>query len=140
MKNIKLLFKGYWREEKRKYIPHIGGIYLVYRCVYDPESDTVSLSDLVYIGQSVDVNQRIAQHFKEGTFDGVAQDNETLCFSVAEVPAGDLDLVENALIFAQQPVLNNVGKENYNHESASFSIEGRCGLLQYTCFTISNPD
>lgn len=138
MQNIKLSFKGYWREERREFIPHLTGVYLVYRCVHDPIGNTVSLRDLIYIGQSTDVNVRIDQHCNEQDFNSVLRGEETLCFSVAEVSSGDLDLVENALIYAQQPNLNTQGKGSYNYQEASFLIEGRCSLLRYTIFTISS--
>ena len=55
---------------------------------------------------------------------------------MAEVSNVDLDLVENALIYAQQPSMNTQGKASYNYQDASFLIEGRCSLLKYTIFTI----
>lgn len=139
MKNIKLSFKGYWREDRRSFIPHITGVYLVYRCIHDPILNTVSLRDLIYIGQSKDVNERIEQHCHESQFRSVVNVGETLCFSVAEVPSEDLNLVENALLFAQKPGLNTQGKDSYNYPDASFLIEGRCSLLNYTIFTITSP-
>lgn len=137
MKNIRLSFKGYWRAEKKDFIPHFMGVYLVYRGVYNANEDTVSLRDLVYIGQAEDVNRRINEHIDDPSFTGILQGKEILCFSVAQVSSNEIDLVENALIFAQKPILNTNLKQSYNHEAAGFVIEGRCSLLRYTSFTIS---
>lgn len=139
MKNIKLTFKGYWRAEKSEFIPEKAGVYLVYKCTYYPSSDTVSLSDLIYIGKSNNVNRRVQEHLQANDLIESIQSGETLCFSFAEVPEGELELVENALIFAQQPKYNHKGKESYLYEDAGFSIEGRCSLLRYTSFTITSP-
>ena len=139
MKNYTLNFSGYWRESKKAHIPEISGIYLVYRCVYVPSSDTVSLRELVYIGQSNDVNERISQHSDSHDFQGILSPGEELCYSVAEVPKADLNLVENALIFAQQPKLNERGKTSFSYPDSSFDIVGRCALLRYTSFKITNP-
>lgn len=140
MKNIKLSFKGYWREEKREFIPHLTGVYLVYSCRYNDSDDTVSLSDLIYIGKAEDVNSRIGNHCDANDFIPAVSKEETLCFSVAEVAHDLLDLVENALIFAQKPRLNKNLLNSYSYESAGFAIDGRCALLKYTSFTISNPE
>lgn len=137
MKHFKLSFKGYWRAEKRDYIPHITGIYLVYRCTYVRSNDSVALSELVYIGQSEDVNRRIQEHCVDPEFVGALHEGETLCFSIAEVNHFDLDIVENALIYAQKPRLNTEGVNHYSYEDVGFDIEGRCSLLTYTSFTIT---
>ena len=139
MKNIKLSFKGYWREEKRQYIPHFTGIYLVYSCKYCQSEDAVSLSDLIYIGQSEDVNSRISDHCQKNDFTPTLKEGETLCFSVAAVNHELLDLVENALVCAQKPTCNKRLTDSYRYENAGFDIDGRCALLKYTSFTISNP-
>lgn len=136
MIDVKLNFRGYWREVNRAGIPNIEGVYLVYRCIYNTENDTVSLKELVYIGQSKDVNQRIAEHSLKGDFTHVLKAGETLCYSVAEVES-KLDLVENALVFMQKPRCNDRLKDNYTFEDASFDLGGRCSLVKYQSFTIT---
>ena len=139
MKSFTLNFSGYWRESKKEHIPGFTGIYLVYRCVYNPSSDTVTLRELVYIGQSDDVNERILQHSQNRDFQRVLFLGEELCYSVSEVQKKDLDLVENALIYAQQPKLNNQGKDSFRYQDCSFNLVGRCALLKFTSFSITNP-
>ena len=139
MKSFILNFKGYWREAKKDGIPAVSGVYLVYRCVYNSSSGTVSLRELIYIGQATNVNKRISSHLYDGDFQGETHAGEVLCFSIAEVSKTDLDLVENALIFAQQPRLNIRGKESFDYPDSSFNIGGRCALLRYTSFSITNP-
>ena len=137
MLKIKLNFRGYWREINKTGIPNVKGVYLVYRCLYNSANDTVSLKELVYIGQSHDVNNRIAEHSANKDFDGVLQNEETLCYSVAEV-SSNLDLIENALIFMQKPRCNKKLTDTYSYEDASFDLGGRCSLVRYNSFTITN--
>ena len=53
-----------------------------------------------------------------------------------DVSMDDLNIVENALVFAQKPRLNSDLVDSFNHESAGFLVEGKCALLDYTDFTI----
>lgn len=137
MIEIKLNFRGYWRDVNRTGIPNIEGVYLVYRCIYNIDNDTVTLKELVYIGQSKDVNQRIAEHSSKGDFTYVLKTGETLCYSIAEVDS-KLDLVENALVFMQKPRCNDRLKDSYTFGNASFDLGGRCSLVKYNSFTITN--
>lgn len=131
-----LNFHGYWRDCNKSGVPAESGVYLVYRCMYNADSDTVTLHELIYIGKSVDVNNRLQQHEQDQDFDGQCSKNETLCYSFAPVELAHLDIVENALIFAQKPRLNENLKDHYNHHHASFVLLGRCALMNYTDFKI----
>lgn len=135
-KEYNIIFKGYWRNENQENIPEVSGIYLVYKCIYNSETKTVKLNELMYIGQAENIRTRIVNHEKIKAFLAECKTGETLCYSIAEVKKEDLDIVENALIFAQQPNLNDVGKENYNHDAAEFRIEGKCSLMKHLDFTI----
>lgn len=139
MKYYALNFNGYWREEKIAGIPEVTGVYMVYRCVYNVATKTVTLRELLYIGKALNVNRRIAEHSASGDFREELRQGEQFCYSVAEVGKSDYSLVENALIFAQQPRLNIQGRESFNYPDSSFNIGGRCALLKYTSFNITNP-
>lgn len=95
------------------------------------------MKELLYIGQSDNLYKRISNHDKKDLFDQQCQQGEVLCYSVAEVPSADLDIVENALIFAQQPRLNTEHKDKFIHDvPVSFQLEGRCRLMKYQNFTV----
>lgn len=128
-------FNGYWIEDKISGIPTTSGIYLVYRCVHAEES--VILKEIIYIGQAKNLHDRIKTHDKKDLFKQECREGETVCYSVAEVALGSLDLVENALIFAQKPRLNDDDKDRFRFSiPVSFIVEGRCKLLKYQNFTI----
>lgn len=105
MKDYILNFEGYWRDCNKGGLPTYKGVYLVYRCNYNVQNDTVNLIEIIYIGQAENIHDRHIRHEKEQIFKSQLQEGEELCFSCAKVEQ-DLDLVENALIFAQKPSLN----------------------------------
>jgi len=137
LKTYNITFKGYRLEDNVSGIPEYSGIYMAYKCIYSPDTDKVSLSELVYIGQAENLRTRLMNHKNQNDLHVGCRGNETICYAYASVSLNDLDIVENALIFAQKPRLNENLKDNYNYESASFEIEGTCALLDHTNFKIS---
>ena len=129
-------FKGYWRDINKKGIPSLSGIYIVYDCTYNSETDTVSLNKIIYIGQAENLNERIMTHDKRSDFVRVCGGENNLCYSIAELSVTDLDMVENALVYAQQPSLNDRLKDKYHYSQAEFHLEGRCALMKHKDFTI----
>lgn len=136
MKKYNVTFMGYRRDVNAKTLPSSSGIYMVYRCVYNEDKNTVDLKELFYIGQAFDLNHEINYHARREEFLAQAKEGEQICYAYARVDKADLDIVENALIFAQKPRLNTNLKNNYNHEAAQFQIEGKCKLLQHTNYSI----
>lgn len=136
MNEYSLNFRGYWIDAHTSGIPKVSGVYLVYRCTYDAEG--VTLKELLYIGQSADLNECVNNYEQKETFLRECRDGETICYSVAEVSQADLDVVENALIFAQKPRLNTRLKDSFEHDiPVSLNLEGRCKLMNYVNFTIN---
>ena len=135
MKEIILNFEGYWRDSNKKGLPDYAGIYMVYRCQYNATNNAVSLIEIIYIGQSDNIHDRLVEHEKYEAFKSRLLLGEELCFSCAKVD-NDIDIAENALIFAQKPVLNFQGKDSYNYEKAHVIADGACAGLKYMNFTI----
>lgn len=127
---------GYRRDVNAKTLPSSSGIYMVYRCVYNEDKNTVDLKELFYIGQAFDLNHEINYHARREEFLAQAKEGEQICYAYARVDKADLDIVENALIFAQKPRLNTNLRNNFNHEASQFQIEGKCALLQHTNYSI----
>lgn len=135
MKDYILNFDGYWRECNKNGLPTYPGIYLVYRSRYNPQNDTVSLVEIIYIGKTDNIHDRLIKHEKYDLFVSQLREHEELCYSCAGV-VEDIELVENALIFVQKPVLNDQGKDSYNYSRAHFVLEGSCTRMKYTNFNI----
>lgn len=138
MKTYNIQFEGYWLERNKKDVPAKSGVYFVYRGKYNQEKNSVDLYDIIYIGQSVNMRERILNHDHIEAFENALNYGETLCYSCAAVDESDLDLVENALIIAQKPRLNEVKQSNLDYSEKRFQVSGRCSLLKYNDFTISS--
>lgn len=136
MKKYNVNFRGYWLDENRESVPKTSGIYLVYRCNFNAIINKVSLIEIIYIGQAIDLHERIKNHDKRNLFLSVCKNQEKICYSIAEIEPQDLNTIENALIFAQQPELNEQYKDNFNYEESAFNLDGACTLMKHTNFTI----
>ena len=132
-----ITFKGYRLEENASSLPEYSGIYMAYRCVFNSMANKVTLKELVYIGQAENLQKRISSHKSaEDLHDGCLE-GEVICYAYASVSLNDLGVVENALVFAQQPRLNQRLKDSFNYGASSFEIEGDCALLKYNNFSIA---
>lgn len=133
----KLTFKGFWREINKAGIPNEAGIYMVYRAVYNAFQDTIDPKEIIYIGQAGKGEERVGDHDKLPQFKKYLKDGEELCYAFAKVDKEDLDIVENALVFMQKPQENDYLKDSYNHEEASFQVNGDTACLKMTEFSIT---
>lgn len=135
MASYNLNFKGYWIESHISGIPQSSGIYLVYKCTYDDAG--VTLKELLYIGKSDNLHNSIESDNKRDFFKKECHNGEILCYSIAEAPQKDLNIIENALIFAQHPKLNDDLNNGFKFDPpVDFLLEGRCKLMKYQNFTI----
>lgn len=124
MKKIELEFKGYWIEKRKKGLPDKSGIYCVYSCIYNEEKNSVSIHNLLYIGESVNVRERIANHNKLDEWKRMLKDNETLCYSFASVTNPDRERAEAALIYEHMPPTNDEYVENFTYEDTKIVLYG----------------
>ncbi|WP_304136307.1 hypothetical protein [Phascolarctobacterium succinatutens] len=92
--------------------------------------------DIIYIGKSDNIHDRHIKHEKLPLFEAQLQAGEQLCYSCAKVGMKDLEWVENALIFAQKPILNDKGKEHYDAMPAHIQLDGCCACMNYNNFNI----
>lgn len=138
MMTYNIRFEGYWLDTNKGNIPHCGGVYVVYRAVFDALTNRVDLKEIIYIGQAKDINQRINTHDKLNEFISTLNPGEILCYSIARiVNDGDLDLIENALIIAQSPRINQRVESNIDFSDYQFSLSGQCALMKYSNFTVT---
>ncbi|PHM67350.1 GIY-YIG nuclease family protein [Xenorhabdus budapestensis] len=111
-KTIDLEFKGYWVEENKSNVPSSSGIYCVYTCEHDKANGKVKLNKMIYIGESSNVESRIANHNKLESWKHQLKQGETLCYAVAKVTTGEKDRLraEAALIRTCRPSVNTEHK------------------------------
>lgn len=128
-KTFGLKFDGYWREENILGIPSNSGVYCVYECRYNPQKDTVSILELIYIGEAGDVNDRIKNHKKWKDWEEYVGEGNELCFSFTYVESAHRDRVEAALIFEHKPPVNEEYKYSFPFDTTSIKASGKTALL-----------
>ncbi len=125
-KEYDLNFEGYWRN--KEVLPEYSGIYFVYRAVphEDPNTKkvTVTLKELIYIGQAENILERHKSHEKQTEFEQELKPGEELCYSTTEVTKNDLNRVENGLIYKRKPRLNDKGTQSFDHPRTTFILNG----------------
>lgn len=129
-------FGGYWRDENKGSIPSTSGIYCVYTCTYAAAAKTVDLKKLVYIGESGDVNARIANHEKYPAWKKHLKAGEQLCFSHGPVASANRARCEAAMIFKHKPPENTEYVNDFPFDKTYMSLAGKIALLTAT-FTVN---
>lgn len=105
------------------------GLYLVYSMYHDDIQDE-DYFILYYVGQSQNIRTRIQKHISDGDFDEPLNAGCTLFYSYAPVnDSGCLNQIENALIFSQQPILNDNYKKSYIYDNLNLNLFGFTFLL-----------
>lgn len=135
MKTISLNFDGYWREVNKDSVPSESGIYCVYACTYNQTAKTVSLRELVYIGESDNVHERLSNHEKLPDWKRRLKAGETLCYSVASVESTDRIRAEAAMIYHHKPPCNTEYKYSFPYSDTTIQTSGKNAKLD-TFFTV----
>jgi len=138
VKTYNLDFAGYWRDKKKIGLPHVPGIYCVYKGNLQ-EDKTVALDKIVYIGEAEDINKRHNEkeheHYKD--FVRVCGGADHVWYSAAEVLGGEKERkrVENALIFRIQTEINDKGKDSFCYPETTMNSKGKHRYIPET-FTV----
>jgi hypothetical protein len=123
------IFDGYWREQNKSDIPKSSGVYCVYECTYNKIEKKVKIHKLIYIGESGDVNSRIANHEKlEDWKKHVRQGNE-LCYNFSHVEEYYRERVEAAFIYHHKPPENTEYVNNFPFDKTIVKSTGKTALL-----------
>lgn len=133
-KTYSLKFDGYWREENIGGIPSKSGVYCVYECTYNSDTNQVSIHKLIYIGESEDVNDRIANQEKWDDWEKHVTFGNELCFSFSGVDSQNRNRVEAALIFEHKPPENVEYVDSFPFDTTTIYTSGANALLS-TSFT-----
>ncbi|UKE83665.2 GIY-YIG nuclease family protein [Pectobacterium colocasium] len=130
-KTINLDFEGYWREEKKSSVPSQSGIYCVYACTRNTNNNppTVSIRELLYIGESENVRHRLATHNKLDDWKKHLKAGETLYYSVAKIPSLDRERAESALIHEVKPPENKEYAGDFKGNKTTVTTSGQNEFL-----------
>ena len=98
--------------------------------MYDASAKTVALKKLIYIGESDDVNGRIANHEKLPDWQKHLGQGQVLCYSFGPVPYGNRVRCEAAMIFKHKPPENTEYKTTFPFDQTTLTLTGK--TLCYT--------
>lgn len=117
---MNLQFDGYW--ENIHDLPDYTGIYTV--CAVSG-CNCVARSRILYIGQADNIKERHSKGH-EHLYDFLDHLNigERIAYTAVPIDGRQLSKVENALVFMQQPPINDGLTESYDHEADEFTIQG----------------
>lgn len=135
-KTITIEFAGYWRDENKGGLPAKSGVYCVYECTHNVSEKTVSIHELIYIGEAEDVKSRVANHERYRDWQKHVRRGNELCFSFGGVGATDRARAEAAMIFEHKPPENDEYVDTFPYDRTTISLSGKTALLN-TYFTAS---
>ncbi len=129
-KTINIKFDGYWRDENKGGIPDQSGVYCVYECTHNVvQEENVSIHKLLYVGESANVNGRVANHEKYKDWLKYVRGGSELCFSFGGVGTTDRDRAEAAIIFRHKPPGNEEYVDYFPFDRTTMSLSGKTTLL-----------
>ncbi len=134
-KTISVEFDGYWRDEKKAGVPDKSGLYCVYECTHNVSENTVTLQQLIYIGEADNVRDRLANHEKYSDWLHHVRRGNELCFSFGALGASDRERAEAAMIFKHKPPENGEYTSSFPFDMTTMSLSGKTALLS-TYFTV----
>lgn len=130
MKEINLEFNGYWREVNKGGVPAESGIYCVYACTYNSAEGTVSLRELMYVGESENVKKRLTDHEKLPKWKNRLRAGETLCYSFANIGNVERIRAEAAIINYHKPPCNTEYINSFPYTTTTIFTSGRNCFLK----------
>lgn len=120
---------GYYRDQFAGNTPAISGVYCVYECKYNPDSKTVSLLKLLYIGESANIHDRIVNHEKKPIWRKHVRPGNELCYAWGPVIEANRFRVEAAMINHHKPPCNTEYLNDFPFDTTTITITGQVGLL-----------
>lgn len=125
-------FKGYRRESKISTLSKDSGVYGVYRCTFDSETELVSLKELIYIGKADNINDRINGHEDWDIWRKELKTGEEICFCYTFVGTSYNERVEAALINSNKPKLNIEYKNAFPFDKTTVKCSGEHRFIKTT--------
>lgn len=97
----------------------------------------MSIRELIYVGESLDVHERLASHERVRDWEKRLRYGETLCYSVAEVGSGDRVRAEATVIYRHKPPCNTECTNRFPFENTVIKTSGMNKFLdtEFTVFT-----
>lgn len=129
-KTFSLNYDGYWLESSKGGVPNGSGVYTVYAATHNASANTVSIRQILYIGESATVRDRLRNHEKTSAWKQHLRRGEVLCFNYAPVAASSRVRVEAALIHHHRPPTNTEYVNTFPFPTTTVSTSGRNEFLR----------
>lgn len=125
--DFKIEIQGYYRDESREKFPNTSGIYFVYKGTFIPHLKSVTLSELLYVGEAENINKRLMNHERRNDFLSRLHRDENLFYSFANTDSlseNERLRVEAAFIYELQPPLNIKSTESFEYDDTVIHVIG----------------
>ncbi|MGQ1947965.1 GIY-YIG nuclease family protein [Geofilum sp. OHC36d9] len=126
---------GYWREPNKSGLPKESGVYFVYECTHNVADKTVTIHKLIYIGESDNANNRVANHEKTDDWKKHVRQGKVLCFGFTPVDDYSRVRVEAAYINHHKPVENTECVNNFPFHKTNVNTSGKNKFID-SSFTV----
>lgn len=126
---------GFYLNRDKSTLPQVPGIYVVYKCNYDPYIDRVDIIEPLYIGETQNIHERHNgtpehptnhEHYED--FVREAGGAEHICYGVVpmeEYSDEERKWIQDAMIIRQNPTINNgPEKYHYSHPAIDLTLQG----------------
>lgn len=127
-KTISIDFDGYWTDDIKDLVPSNSGIYCVYTCI-EKENGKLSIKHLIYIGESGNVKDRLANHEHYEDWKTYIEKEQVLCYSVGLVSSVDRERCEAAMIFKHNPPVNEQSTSGFDFDDTTIELSGKIRFL-----------
>jgi len=127
--------QGYFRDKNKSGIPNHSGVYFVYVASFNLHTEKVTLNNLIYIGESDNVNTRIQNHEKYDEWQTYLSQGQELCYSTCRIDGDDRLRVEAAYIFRHKPPVNTEYKNSFQFDQTTVISTGETTFIN-TNFTV----
>lgn len=118
--------KGYFKQDMMGGVPSYPGIFIVYRGIHDIVRNMAILKELIYIGETSNLNLSLNNQDNISLYTQSLRESETLFFCYAEYQGTDEERhnISNMLIEITLPSLNNISEIRHIIENSIIKIEG----------------
>lgn len=126
MAEYSLNVQGYYKQGMTGGVPSSPGLFIVYRGIHDTENNRAILKELLYIGESSNLESCMNNADNIRRYSESLQDQETLFFCYSRYD-GDSQIrkeLVNMLVSVTLPTLNDLDTEVNVPEGAVINIEG----------------
>lgn len=117
-------------------LPDWPGIYCIYACKHYVYPNRVLIRELLYIGESENIHNRVWTHKRRDDWESKLRDTEILCYNITEVDSMfDREQIKEAMIHRHKPPCNEEPIHPFPFEKTIIQISGKAERLA-TDFTV----